>query len=293
MRFKSLKYYHFALTVLIFLWTENVHAQEVWNSPKQTSQKAAKSLNKGKSKIKQWKQHIENWGMNDVYKHQLSVGGKLNSNGWSGGIYYLHKVEPDSKVLWQLTFSEVKHDKQVKQQKENKAFPELGEGTPFIFGKINNVYALQLGYGREQLLLPGIVEGNLSVSFRYSIGFSLAMLKPYYLKLLHVDYSQPNPIATMTEEKYVVGNAYFLDSKNILGSSKWSKGLNETKLIPGLFGELAFVIEPAHNKAFIETITLGANGSFYTKKLPVMADIKSYPYQACLFVGLSLGKKWR
>ena len=56
-------------------------------------------------------------------------------------------------------------------------YPQFGNALPFVYGKINNLYTLQVGFGNEKLLLPAVVDGNLSVSFRYSLGIGLAMLK--------------------------------------------------------------------------------------------------------------------
>ncbi len=292
---KHLFFSYLLATITIGFAPATVYAQNgVWDSPKQVTKKVSNKVDKGKFTIKKWQEHIKECAREDEYNHQLALGGKLNSNGWSGSVYYLKKTDPGKHTVWLLSFSEIKHEKQVKQVKENKAYPELGKADPFVFGKINNLYALQLGYGREVLLLPGIMEGNLSVSFRYTAGISLAMLKPYYLKLVHTDYSQPEPRNFLTEEKYNTTNAdTFLRNNNILGGTKWSKGLGETKLIPGIFAEASFAIEPAAHKGFVQTITVGANGAFYTQSLPIMTEVKAYPWQASLFIGFSLGKRWK
>jgi hypothetical protein len=171
---------------------------------------------------------------------------------------------------------------------------QLGNPTPFVFGKINNLYTLQLGYGKEKMILPGILEGNISLKFRYSGGFSLAMLKPYYLKLIYTDYSQPSQPSYIREEKYSSANSdVFLNSGNILGASAWSKGLGEISYVPGAFFEAAFVLEPAKNKSFVQLISFGCNASVYTKALAIMADTKAFPWQADMFIGLYLGKRWK
>lgn len=285
------------LFCISFLLLSSVHSSNavaqsnVWDNRKNVSKKAYDKLDKGKKGIKKWKEHVENWGMDDKLKHQFALGGKLNSNGWSGCIYYFNKTGKTTHDIYQLSFSEIKHEKQVKQQRGN-AFPELGQSGPYVYGKINNLYTLNIGYGKQHLLLPGVVDGNLSVSFRYSGGLSLAMLKPYYLKLVHIDYANDRK-TILTETRYTDSTAaVFLKSNNILSASKWSKGLDETKFIPGGFVEAAFVIEPSKSKFLVTTITLGANGSLHAGKLPIMAEIKSYPWQANVFVGLSLGKRW-
>ncbi len=263
----------------------------VWN---ETTANAKKKAKKKTDKVKEFKDHIKQWGTEQNFNKGLLLGGRLNSNGWSGGIYYLIKDNPGSHHIWQLHFSEIKQEKQVKQENIGVLPAKYGATSPYIFGKINNLYTLQIGYSKEQLLLPGVVEGNLSVSFRYGGGFSLALLKPYYLKVVKTDYSQPEPVSELIETKYTDSvAAMFLERTRILGSSKWSKGLGETKLVPGVYLEAAFVIEPAPNKGLIQAITLGVNASVYTKSLPVMAELKAYNWSASLFAGLALGKRWR
>jgi hypothetical protein len=266
--------------------------QNVWNS------NAAKTIGKKSTgigqKLKNYKNHLQQWGLDPNYNHELLAGGKVNTNGWSGSVYYLKKKNKLTNNLWQLNFSEIKHEKQIKQQGSNKAFPQLGNAGPYIFGKINNLYTLQLGYGKEKLLSPDVLEGNISISFRYSGGLSLAMLKPYYLKLIYVDYTQPGDPATLKQVKYSSGNSdHFLNSGDVLSADKWSKGLDEIQYIPGLFAEACFVITPSKSKSFIQVVTLGANIAYYSKELPIMADQKAYPYQASLFAGLAIGKRWK
>jgi len=263
--------------------------QRIWDKPKDTKRKAAGKLDRDKNSLKKIKEHAERWGHADKYVHQVALGGRLNSNGWSGCLYYLKKTGDVSHDVWALSFSEIKHEKQVKQQRNPDAFAGLGEATPFVYGKVHNLYTLQLGYARELLLLPGVVEDNLSVSFRFGGGFNLAMLKPYYLKVVY-----PRPELHVEEISYTDSTAeMFLKKGNILGGSKWGKGLDETRLVPGAYAEAAFVVEPAKSKYLVQTITIGANFAFYSQSLPIMAKVEAFPWQGSLFVGLALGKRWK
>lgn len=267
--------------------------QPVWSGGKEQMEQVKEKGQKQVSKLKQWKQHVETWGLDPNYNYALSLSGRLNTNGWSGGLSYLRQKSAGKKVLWQLHFSEIRHEKEVKQQRTGDLYPELGKGKAYIFGKVNNAYTLQLGYGREQMLFPALLDGNLSVSLRYSGGPALALLKPYYLDLIYITYT-PEPVAHLQTEKYAAANTdHFLQPGFIQGSGKWGKGLGEIKYIPGLFAELAFAIEPEKPKSFVKTITIGGNAAFYTSKIEIMAERKAYPYQASFFVGLSLGKRWK
>lgn len=265
----------------------------LWDNVKGAPQKAGKAVQKTGNRIRKWKDHLQQWGLDGDYNHGLAIGAHLNSNGWTGLIYYQRRIDRTKSHFFQLSVSEVKHEKQIKQQRSNTAYPQLGPSTPFVFGKTNNLYLAQLGHGREFLILPSVLEGNLSVSIRAQAGFSLAMLKPYYLKLIYVDYN-PDPQARLKEEKYTEQNSeQFLNSNAILGASKWKKGLNDMTYAPGAYADLAIAIEPLKNKTFIKTVTLGGHFSIHSKDLEIMASQKAYPWQACLYAGLSIGKRWK
>lgn len=281
------------LWLLLPLMSRAQRESNLWNNVKSAPKRAGNTLQKGGKKIKKWKDHLQQWGLDADYNHGFALGAHLNSNGWTGLVYYQRRIDRTKSHFFQLSFSEVKHEKQVKQERTNTAFPELGAGSPFVFGKINNLYLLQLGHGREFLILPGILDGNLSVSLRAQAGFSLAMLKPYYLKLVYLEFN-PDQHAYVQEEKYSEANdEKFLNSSFILGASKWKQGLGEMTYVPGAYADVAIAIEPIRNKTFIKTVTLGGNFSIHSKSLEIMAHQKAYPWQACLYAGLSLGKRWK
>lgn len=289
----ALKKYIFVLPFLLPACLHSAAQQSVWEGSKDQLEQVKENGKKKISKLKQWKDHVAAWGLDSNYNYALSLSGRLNTNGWSGGITYTRQTAAGKKTLWQLHFSELRHEKEVKQQRTDNTFSYLGKSAPYIFGKINNAYTLQLGYGREQTLLPALLDGNISLGLRYSAGPALALLKPYYLNLIYVEYL-PEEVAHIQTEKYSESNAdKFLQPGSIQGKASWKKGLGEMKYIPGAFAELAFVLEPGKPKGFIQTITIGGNAAFYTSKLEVMAERKAYNYQASFFVGLALGKHWK
>jgi len=262
---------------------------EIWGS-----NQISKHTQNSKDKVKKWKAHMQQAGLDTNYNHEFDAGLKLNTNGWSGCMDMQKKIRRKQTTIWTLSFSEIKDDKQTKQQATTNAFPQLGNTSPFVFGKINNLYTLQLGYGRQVLLLPAVLDGNISVSFRYSGGLSLAMLKPYCLKLIYLDQSQSGIPATVQQEKYTASNSdRFLNTGYILGAANWTNGLNDMQYVPGGFLEGAVVVEPGKNKSFVQVVTIGGNAAIYAQSLPIMADRPAHAWQASFFIGLSVGKRWR
>ena len=280
------------LLLLSLLSCEVLHAQ-VWNKGSESLKRTRKKTERQGNRAKAWKDQILQWGLDSNYNYSLAAGAKLTTSGWSGGLVYLKQKKPGNKTVWQLYISEIKHEKEIKQQRNGDDYRELGKFRPFILGKIHYCYTLQLGYGKEQLLFPALLDGNMSVSFRYIIGPSLALMKPVYLNLIYTDYI-PEAVSHIQSEQYEnLNGEQFLNPGKILGADKWSKGLSEMKFIPGAFAEAAFILEPGRPKAFVKTILIGGQFAFYTQKITIMANRKAYPYQMCFFVGINIGKRWK
>lgn len=139
------------------------------------------------------------------------------------------------------------------------------------------------------MLLPALLDGNLFVGVRYVVRPAIALSKSYYLDLIY-GILQPGKDSHIQPEKYTPENAEkILRPGYIHGAAKWSKGIGETKITPGLFGELAFVMEPDKPKAFVKALTFGGNAAIYTHPLSIMANRKAYRYQLSLFVELAIG----
>jgi hypothetical protein len=280
--------YCFLFLFFSLLTFHAIAQSNVWEHVHEPQKKIKNKAEKEKSVIKKWQEHIQQWGADTNYRYKIEMGGKLNTNGWSGCINYLKRNNSKENTLWQLSFSEIKHEKQIKQKHSNN-YPKLGNATPYVYGKINNLYTLQMGVAKELLLLPSVVEGNTSINLRYSGGLSVAMLKPYYLKLVYVDYN-PDEVDYIKQEAYNNDNAdKFLNTSYIAGASEWSRGLDKIQYIPGLYGELAIIMVPTDKKVLTQTISMGINTAIYTQSLTIMADQKAYPWQVSLYIGIALG----
>jgi hypothetical protein len=273
----------------------NARAQNsVWDDGNSAKKTARDKVTKAKHKAKDFKEHLQRWGIDTNYNHAFLIGGKLNSDGWSGTMNFIKRRNYKLNDYLQVSLSEIKHEKQTKQQGMNSTYPQLGNTTPYVFGKINNLYTLQIGIGQETLLLPAVLDNNLSVSLRYSGGLSIGLLKPYYLKLIYHDNNGNIDSVHVEQHKYTsIDSALFLNNNKILGASKWSKGLDEISYVPGAYFETALAIIPGRNKYFIQEITLGVNGAIYAKPLSIMADQVSYAWQFSLFAGLLIGERWK
>lgn len=224
---------------------------------------------------------------------EFSVGIRLNTDGWS---IFADKgrVKSDEKEsdkfydlrFAQIEFSEHKHPKEIKGSNRGPTYSD--KPRPYKFGKINNFYALKLGYGNRKMLAGKPDPGTVSIHWVYAGGLSIGFLKPYYL-----DVYQSNG---MQQIKYEDDPDYFVpanpnDQARIIGRSSLLQGIGETKIIPGIQAKTALHFDVAafpKRKFALET---GLNAELYIKKMAIMANVKAQPYILNGYVSLQFGNR--
>lgn len=271
--------------------TAHAQPKEVWKNLNDKQEKALKQKEKKTRQLKSWVKQAREWGLDNTYKDELSLGLNLHTNGVGGHLRYATNKKGTQQDIWLLQVRSLQHEKEIKQQRKGTTFRELGPFKPYHFGKVNSILNLQLGYGKEQLLLPSIINENISIYGSLVGGASIILQKPVYLNLIHTDVAGNYFVQS---EKYSAQNeTLFLNNSRILGADKWGKGLGEARIIPGLFLEPSLVFVPAKNKAFIQKIYIGGNVAWHLRSVEIMALRKSLPVQASFFVGIGFGKRWK
>ncbi len=265
--------------------------KDVWKNLNEKQEKALQQKEKKTRQLKGWVKQAKEWGLDNTYKHELSLGANLHTNGVGGHLRYARNRKNASQDIWLLQVLSVQHEKEIRQQRKGTSFRELGPFRPYNFGKINSILNLQLGYGKEQVLLPSIINENISIYGSLVGGASIILQKPVYLNLIHTDAGGTYFI--QSERHSSQNEALFLNNSRILGADKWSKGLGEARIIPGLFLEPALIFVPAKNKAFIQKVYIGGNVAWHLRSVEIMALHKSLPVQASFFVGVGFGKRWK
>ena len=121
-------FFSVVLFILMGFGTPSAAQSSVWEQPKKVSTAAKKQSAKVTGTYQKWKKHLQEWGLDSSYNHSVSIGARLNTNGWSGTLIYQKPVgsiyerkrgrHAGQSQYFQLSFSEVKHEKEIKQQKE-------------------------------------------------------------------------------------------------------------------------------------------------------------------------------
>jgi len=222
---------------------------------------------------------------------ELSGGIRLNTDGWS---FFMDrgKVKTDDErhsdmfhdiLLWQFELSEKKNPKEYKSTNSNLDPYSGSKPTPFIFGKINNFYALKLGIGKRKMIAGKPDPGTVSIHWVYAGGLSVGMLKPYYIKV----YNEANPI------KYSDNNRdEFLSQSTIIGAAGFKQGLHEITFIPGLHVKTALHFDFSSNRKTVLAIETGLNAEIYSQAIPIMATQNATPYFLDIYASFQFGKRW-
>jgi hypothetical protein len=121
-------------------------------------------------------------------------------------------------------------------------------------------------------------------------GFSVGLIKPYYLKLNVTDSLNKYIIE---DRKYSSADEdMFLNSKRIYGRSRFGKGLNESKIALGVHFTIATAIDLGSRSVLIKSISFGTQVSVSSTNVPLMIEAKSTPIFINLFAKFIIGKGW-
>jgi hypothetical protein len=254
-----------------------LHAQN--NPPTREEKKAAKQ-----ERVDQLIKQEEEGAL--IYQKQGAFGIKLNTDGY--GCYYEHgRYKTITKTnLWWAELGERKDKKEDKLTAGSTSVPGIALGNPFIFGKQNNFYYLKLGLG-QQLLIGGKGNKNgVAVSLIYGGGFSLGMLKPYYLQIQDPNNSQQKDIKYQSAD-----STLFVDPTVIVGASGFGKGFGEIEYVPGAHARVTFRFDYGRYNETLSAIEVGINAEYYTKAMPIMVYNEPKKFFLNAYLAFTFGRR--
>jgi hypothetical protein len=111
----------------------------------------------------------------------------------------------------------------------------------------------------------------------------LAIYKPIYYRVLY-------PVSTneyiIKEEKF---NSAIAMATEIYGRASFTKGFDEIKVLPGLYGKFGFNFEYSKEDKVIHAVEIGAQMNAFPKEVPIMATRSNKAVFFSLFVSYRFG----
>lgn len=218
-----------------------------------------------------------------IFNKQSALTLSLRSDGYAIGYEHGKYKKIDKTNLWWFQLGERKHTKEEKLVQE---FAGFQVGNPYIYGKQNNFYFLNIGFGQQKLLGGKSSKNGIAVSAIYGGGLSLGMLKPYYLEVLG------RTPGTAEEIKYSDDNINrYLDADSIIGSASFGKGFGEMKYVPGIFAKGAIRFDDSKFNDVVSALEIGLSAEYYTQKMPIMLLNKEKTFFVTGYVSLIFGSR--
>lgn len=213
------------------------------------------------------------------FRNEKSGAVQLNSDGI--GISYRAAKRKDylNKALIEIDAGTLKHPKEYKISN-----PWTSSTGKFVFGKLNSVFYLRGGLGHQHEIYSKADYGGIAIRYFYSAGPALALYKPIYYRVLYP--TQLNEYIIKLE-KFEVTSIHQPD--DIYNKASFFKGLDEIKVLPGLYTKGGFNFEYSKEDKVIHAIELGVQVNAFPKKIPIMSSEDNKSVYFSLFVSYRFG----
>ncbi len=211
------------------------------------------------------------------FRNERSFSVSLNTDGFGIGYRGAKRIDYLNKRFFEFDAASLTHPKEYKLSN-----PYI-QGGRFVFGKLNSTFYFRGGFGRQHEIFKKADLGGIAIRYFYSAGPVLSVYKPIYYKILY-------PISDFEyitkEEKF---NSSITLPQDIFGRASFTKGLNEIKVMPGIYAKGGFNFEYSKEDKIIHAIELGCQINAFPKTLPIMASDDNKKIFFSLFVSYRFG----
>lgn len=207
------------------------------------------------------------WGIN-----------KNTAGGWIGGVVlkYGKKLNNGMLETYGLELMNVKHPKEYRHN---------NNGSYFIYGKVNYLYAVRLQYGRELILFKKAEEQGVEIRAVGAVGPSIGVVAPYYVNIgqagggnVFLTNSVPHKPSEQSFE-------------SIFGPGRLFQGLGDATIKPGLNLKAALNFEVGALKSHVTGLEIGFLIDAYTEKIELMAQAENKAIFPTAFITLYYGSR--
>lgn len=225
-----------------------------------------------------------------IYNKETTLDMTLHTNGYALGISW-GKIQTYYKTRYTyIGIGEIKHPKEYRQNLKLVNALNNRVSRSFVFGKQNNLYAIRAGRGIKRYYSEKAKEKGVSIGMSFEGGFTLGIVKPYYLELNRFSDGSIHP--RLEKVRYSDATAdEFLNIGSIFGSAGFAEGLDEISIVPGIHARIAALFEWGVYDEFIKSGEVGLMLDLFPRSIPIMVGQPNRPFFLNLYITLQLGKR--
>jgi len=197
------------------------------------------------------------------FRNERSFGIMINSDGFGIGYREGRRKNYLNKRILEFDLGTLKHPKEYRTSNPYTQ----GTGT-FVFGKLNSVFYVRGGLGHQHEMFSKEDAGGIAIRYFISGGPVIGLYKPIYYRVLYPVSGTLNEYQ-LREEKFDIT---IHDPTMIYSKAGLTKGIKETKAMPGLYAKGGFNFEYSREDKVIHAIEIGAQINAFPKKIPIMSS---------------------
>ena len=226
--------------------------------------------------VQSYGQEVENGESKTLMRKDYSVGLNFNTRGWGAAFDYGWQKNYKYKQIAGFTCTNIRHEK------EHKIYGNLSNSKGYYLGKLESVISFRPHYGGKLILYKAKRENGIEISAKWSLGASLGLVKPVYLKIDKIN-------AQAVDERY---NPIIHNPGNISSRSSWMKGLGESNMRLGGFGKFGFDFNFAALKNGISGGEFGVMLDYFpVKEIEILHNNPNSNFYSALYLQFNLGQK--
>jgi hypothetical protein len=209
------------------------------------------------------------------YRNERTFALGLNSNGISFKYRYAVRINAFRHRIYDLDISNLKNVKEVKSVN-----PYAYSSGRFVYGKLNNFYAIRADYGYQKEIYRKRDIGGLSIRRNYSFGPTLGLLKPIYYQIVY------SPSEVKDEKLDVTIH----QPTDIIGTASFFKGMSEIIPNPGAHIKYSYSFEYSKRDEIYRSLDAGVIADVFLYPPKIMALTTNNQYFVTLFLNFRFGK---
>jgi hypothetical protein len=226
-----------------------------------------------------------------IYNTERSTDFRVQTFGWHVGMSFGKLRTFQKTPFYTISIGELRNHKETKNSYDFSMPGLSGQTTrPYILGKQQNLFVIRLGYGLKQYRTEKTTDRGVGVGTVLEGGFTLGLLKPYYLYMRRVD--ETNQSFRSSLERYTEENAEdFVDPFAVQGAGGFWKGVSQITPTPGAHARAGLVIDSGAYDEMVRAIELGLMVDFFPKAPSIMVNDLNSNLFVNLYLSLQLGRR--
>jgi hypothetical protein len=222
----------------------------------------------------------------------MTGGIMLHTRGFGMNLRRMRYKDGYNKWGWELDMVSIRHPKEVKLQSQLY----FNSSRSFVYGKLNGLYSIRFGYGREKILVDKTDKGSISISWLTMGGPSFGILKPVFLEVQDED-----PLANPDNRRIERYDPQIHDYRDIYGQAPFFTGIEKSSLRMGVYVKTGFAFDFNLSDKKITTLEVGAIADYfpalgiYEEKVPIMfetGNVRNYNLWLQCYITFNFGGKW-